>query len=133
MNAQPLRNKAGQRSAMFRIIEWMMVILVGCSLIALGQPEPVPYQYQPYILDSGMHHGRGGGETEAFPAYSEILQIKEAPWLRLKFTDANLGRDSYLMITSLKDGAWQPLNAHSLAQWRHTSAFFNGDAVQNYL
>lgn len=132
MNVSNLFQKegAGKISSFTRVFVWMLFILFGYSLVALGQPAPVPYHYQPYLLESGIHNGRGDWETEAFPAYKEIVQVKEAPWLRLKFADANLGRHSYLMLTSLKDGAWQRLNALSLAQWRHTSAFFNGDAVQ---
>ena len=65
------------------------------------------------------------------------VEISEpgAPWLRMKFDDVMLSgsiRDqdnAYLIITSHLDGAHQYLNAEHIEQWRHTSAYFNGDTV----
>ena len=41
-----------------------------------------------------------------------------------------LGQASYLTITSLADGAQQRLDARALSQWKNSSAYFNGDALE---
>src|SRR5262249_41180345 len=61
--------------------------------------------------------------------YQEVVQVPGAPWLRLHIDRADLGRGSYITITSLQDNAVQRLDAASLAQWQNWSAYFNGPAV----
>ena len=46
------------------------------------------------------------------------------------FSDANLGENSYMIITSLYDNLWQKLDAVSIRQWNFFSAFFNGSVVE---
>lgn len=56
--------------------------------------------------------------------------------MRLTFGDVRLpgllrnGTGAYLRITSLADGGMQRLDAISIHEWRHTSAYFNGSAVR---
>ena len=53
-----------------------------------------------------------------------------APWVQLHFSDdVVLTGSSVLKITSMEDGHYQILDATSIVQWRHKSAFFNGDTV----
>ncbi|RMF54641.1 MAG: hypothetical protein D6746_14160, partial [Bacteroidetes bacterium] len=63
-------------------------------------------------------------------AFRDVVRSPGAPWLRLVFGEANLGRGSYLTLTSLQDGATQRLDARAYARWQGTSAYFNGDAVE---
>lgn len=96
---------------------------------AMAQKAQIKYRTQPFTLDTGMQSGRS---TDLAPrmAYSTIVRSPGAPWIRLSFSDASLGRGSYLLLTSLQDGAHQRLNARTLAQWQNSSAYFNGDAVK---
>lgn len=92
-----------------------------------GQAEPVPYHFEPYDLDTRQ---QAGPETAVAGNFSQIISIKEAVWLRLHFSEYELGRSSYLTITSLQDGGDQRLDGRSMAQWENSSAVFNGDAVE---
>jgi len=109
----------------FRLIPFVLWMVF--PVAAFAQPAPVPFHTVPYSLSSGTHDGRG---ESAVLAWREVIQIADAPWLRLRFGETNLGSASYLLVTSLLDGSSQQLNALSLSQWYNTSAFFNGDAVE---
>jgi V8-like Glu-specific endopeptidase len=90
-------------------------------------------------VDSGVRiapaAGAGADAGQLNALYREIIRIDDAPWIRLQFGDVQLGGNiaadtgAMLRITSLHDGAAQWLDAVSIEQWRHTSAYFNGDAV----
>jgi V8-like Glu-specific endopeptidase len=79
-----------------------------------------------YEVDSGVHDGIPG---ESMVAFQEVVRVPGAPWLRVYFSDYNLGQRSHLTITSLKDGSQQRLDARTLPQWGNGSAYFNGEAV----
>lgn len=105
-----------------------LVLAVGAGALPLwAQPAPIPYHRQPYQLDSGVLKGL---QAETASLFRETVQVPGAPWLRLHFDDYDLGTQSFIMITSLADGAQQILDADSLTQWYNSSAFFNGDAVE---
>lgn len=59
-----------------------------------------------------------------------IVEVPGATWLRLYFENVSLGRESYVRITSLEDGAVQILDARKMVQWNNSSAYFNGDQVR---
>jgi hypothetical protein len=59
----------------------------------------------------------------------ELVHVPGAPWLRLGLAGTELDAGSFLRLTSLYDGAEQRLGPRQLAQWRGSSAYFNGDAV----
>lgn len=110
------------------IITGILILLL--PVLIFAQTADIPYHMVPYSLSSGVYEGDQGA-SEAFTLmYSHTVQVRDIPWLRLMFRDAHLGEKSYLVITSLKDGAFQRLNARTLAQWQFTSAYFNGDAVR---
>jgi hypothetical protein len=92
-----------------------------------GQLASIPYQRQPYHLDSGVHENRA---AQPSMAVRQVIRVPGVPWLRLRFSAHHLGAKSYLTITSLKDDSQQRLDATTIRQWRDTSAYFNGDAVQ---
>ena len=62
--------------------------------------------------------------------FNEVVRVSDAPWLQLHFGDYNLGKRSYITITSLKDGSHQRLNHKNLTKCRNSSVYFNGDAVE---
>ena len=100
------------------------------STAAYGQTAPLEYYIQTYQLESGFYNGNemvGSNHTNAF---TSVVELQDVPWLQLHFAGANLGRESYVIITSLHDGYWQKLDAASIQQWNYYSAFFNGSAVQ---
>ncbi len=98
--------------------------------ILLAQTAEIPFYYQTYELESGYFNGSNVIGVNPQNVYSVTVQIDNIPWLALRFEDANLGEGSYLIITSLKDGYWQKLNTTTLEQWKNSSAFFNGHAVE---
>ncbi len=78
---------------------------------------------------------RWGSPAQAAPARagvlaSHLVRHEGARWLRLNFDAVELAPGSVLRLTSLLDGAQQHLNATTAAQWRNTSAYFNGAAVR---
>ncbi len=97
--------------------------------ILFAQPAEIPYHFEPYKLESGFFDGSNqvGNTVEV---YSATVRIDDYPWMGLHFSKADLGRESYLIITSLKDGLWQKLDANSIEQWNNYSAFFNGNTVE---
>lgn len=50
---------------------------------------------------------------EPNPDWEQIVQSPEASWLRLRFGSYNLGRESYVLISSLIDGSRLPNHRHS--------------------
>src|SRR5437016_1296957 len=96
---------------------------------ACGQTAPLKYRTQACAVDTGLQSGEPGADTSR-TVYSTTVRVPGAPWLRLLFSDANLGRASFLTVTSLYDGAQQRLDADAFAQWKNTSAYFNGEAVE---
>ena len=99
-------------------------VLAACALMGAALPaahaeraelsaDRVPYRWQ---ADS-----RGA---------AHVVRHEGAHWLRLRFDALELAPGSVLRMTSLLDGARQHLDARTAAQWRNTSAYFNGPAVR---
>ncbi|WP_456425835.1 trypsin-like peptidase domain-containing protein [Rhodocaloribacter sp.] len=114
-------NRVAQLSA------YGLFILLWLPGLAAAQTAPAPRHIMPYALSSGVHQGQGSAPVVAF---EEVVRAAGAPWVRLSFGEARLGRGSFVTVTSLKDGATQRLDARAMAQWSNTSAYFNGDAVE---
>ncbi len=108
------------------------LMLSGLSAEAVGQEAGMQFQKMALSLDSGFVENT---TRDAAVVYSKRVVVPGASWLRVHFDRAELagtvgsGQESYLLITSELDGAYQYLNAEHLRQWRYTSAYFNGDAV----
>lgn len=90
------------------------------------QPAPIPSDVVPFPATSGFHDG----QLLTAVADSREIRIAQAPWLQLHFKAYELGAESFITITSIADRGVQTLNAKRLAQWRSSSAYFNGDAVK---
>lgn len=92
------------------------------------QMAPVPFHVEARTIQSGRHTAAGVDGTQA--AFSTLVQSLDAPWLQIQFGETELGRDSYLRLTALRDGAVQELDAETLAAWNNRSAMFNGDTIK---
>ncbi|MDP6479655.1 MAG: hypothetical protein QGI75_06385, partial [Phycisphaerales bacterium] len=62
--------------------------------------------------------------------FDDIVAVDNAAWIRLHFGATKLDRDSFIRVTSLRDGEVQELDADTLALWKSSSAYFNGNAVR---
>jgi hypothetical protein len=113
-----------------RLIKSLFILLIIISAATYGQPAEIPFHIEAYSLESGVYNGTKDLDGASENVFSGIVQIDNAPWLSLRFSEANLGEESYIIIKSLKDNLWQKLNTESLEQWKLTSAYFNGDAVE---
>jgi hypothetical protein len=89
-------------------------------------PVPIPRHVEPYAVDSGRHDGQG---TESRVSFSTAVASPNAAWLQLHFSAADLGQNSFVILTSAQDRGQQRLDARSLAAWEQQSAYFNGDRV----
>ncbi len=102
-----------------------IALSTGARLLAEHQSD-TPGRKE-YRIDSGKHKGL---TEKSRVAYRDVVVAAEASSLRLHFGDYNLGKNSFIRIASLKDGAQQHLNAKSMANYRRSSAYFNGQSVQ---
>ncbi len=108
--------------------------LTPCALLTIcipsavmGQSDSGRYRMEPYSIESGIHSAPPG---EAKVMFRHVVRVSDAQWLRLRFGDYNLGKRSYIIITSLEDGDWQRLDAGTLPQWGNATGFFRGGAVE---
>jgi V8-like Glu-specific endopeptidase len=100
----------------------LLILWLFCGMSALAQSRKQSYDLE---LTS----------QTASPAIQETIvrdtvHVPDAKWLRLQISDFNLGKASYLILTSLQDKGQQRLNAQTLMEWGKTSAYFNGEAVE---
>lgn len=116
-----------------KTIRVLICVLIGIRLFATSglqagtrKPSTNIPQVESYVLNSGIHNGRPDG---IYMAYKGQVQVPDAAWLRLYFRSDSLGAGSYILVTSLKDGAHQRITASTLAQWNKSSAYFDGNTV----
>lgn len=119
-----------RKGKLFSLVIIVLAAFICLPSASLAQKAELEQISKTYVLDSGVHRGETGLMASTQVAFSDVISVSSVSWIRLKFTEANLGRDSYITITSLEDGAQQILNSTTLAQWQNTSAYFNGDAVE---
>lgn len=107
----------------------MVVAIVQTCWIASveGQTHPISQSEIPLDLSTGQLDNPTDGELLVF---DEVVEIADAPWMRLRFERVDLEPGSYLLITSLEDGAAQTLDRVSIAQWHNRTAYFNGSALR---
>jgi hypothetical protein len=105
----------------------MIVVIADAADHAQSSPNWIPCHTQACAMESGRHDGAANETTLVF---GDIVRIPGAPWIRLHFSDCHLGRQSYLVLTSLLDGGRQTLDAEGLARSGNWSAYFNGEAVR---
>ena len=83
-------------------------------------------EFRPFDIDSGPLDNEAPAASALF---SEDLRIEGAAWIRVYFAETVLAPGSFVRIRSRLDGEVQVLDAHSMAMWGSTSAYFNGDTV----
>jgi len=121
-----VRNMKKWHSIRIRTLLASSLALFASTHVWAQSPDIPPQHLMPYSLDTGLHSGTG---TEIREVTTELIEVPGAPWLRLHFGDYYLGKDSYILLTSRKDGAQQRLDQEKLPRWNNSSAYFNGDAV----
>lgn len=109
---------------MVRLKKFIILLMVfSCVLFAEDQ---IPFSKQPIELNSGVVSASRSMDA---PVFRQIVSIPNAQWLRVHFSEYNLGQKSYVKITSLKDHGEQTLDAQQLKMWHNSSAYFNGSRV----
>jgi V8-like Glu-specific endopeptidase len=105
--------------------------------------DPAKSHQLAYPIDSGIVQNNGlnapGFDADNAVAPSVIflqeIDVQGAQWLRLQFEQVLLSGDkatnnaSYLLITSMWDGASQRLYADDVFNWNNTSAYLNGGTL----
>ena len=97
------------------------------SAALASQAVEARYATRDVAFDSGYLTSSASG-----PARLELTAVRAAgaSWLRLRFgAFTNLPVGSRLVLTGKRDGAVQYFDAVSLLDYRHGSAYFNGDQV----
>jgi Trypsin-like peptidase domain len=112
-------------------------LTMSAALPAFAQGDANPPTPWLQSKDVGVNADSGlvWADADEQVVFSTDVVVDGAPWLRLRFDEAMLAGTpgtpdgAYLRITAHLDGAVQFLDAVHVAQWRNTSAYFNGDAV----
>ena len=108
--------------------------------VGLFEDEVASYREMAAAADSGMVRIDPADVSDSLratqiPVWSQVVEIDDAEWVRLRFgqvvlaKSTELVRESYIRVTSLEDGYEQYLDAESIVEWGNTSAYFNGGAV----
>ena len=115
-------------------LHFFNIVIAFSSLIlfsnVFAQTAPLEYYIQSYQFESESYDGNGSTDTNPVEIPIGIIEMQNVPWIQLHFSDVNLGNESYIILKSLYDDKWQKLDAVSIKQWNHYSAFFNGSAVE---
>jgi len=119
-----------RRGKLYSLVVILLAVFICLPSFGWAQKAELKQISKRYVMDSGVHRGATGIMAATEVAFSDVIAVSNVSWIRLQFSEANLGRESYISITSREDGAQQILNSKTLAQWQNTSAYFNGDAVE---
>ncbi|MFI5237555.1 MAG: T9SS type A sorting domain-containing protein [Ignavibacteriales bacterium] len=114
----------------FFSISLVFFFLLVYSTDVYAQTRSLEYYIQTHQLESGMYNGSGELNSGPKNVYTGYVELHEVPWIQLHFSNVNLGKESYIIIKSLKDNLWQKLDAVSINQWNNYSAFFNDGAIE---
>src|ERR1051325_3767470 len=127
MKINPIpRSAAAQTGFLAPAIAALFTVTLARSVCA--QVIPANYETQPFTLQTGVHTNQTGEEVIA---YATAIQAVNAPSkFRVHFSEFNLGKRSYLALTSVRDWGRQKLDTKSMGYWQNTSAIFNGDQVR---
>lgn len=79
-----------------------------------------------HLTDSGLIDN---ATADPLLLFSDQVTLDGAAWLRLYFSDVQLGPGSFIRVIGLADGEVQELDADGAAMWGRTSAYLNGDRV----
>jgi len=123
-------NTWGQ-AARFASIAGLCVAFGAATAPALAQsPDPLRQYEVPVGIDSGPLALPGLPGQGAEVLYTATVSAPGAAWTRVAFGEVELAPGTVVRITSLEDNHDQELDATELAQWRNTTAYFNGDTLR---
>lgn len=105
----------------------IILFIIVVSNFLYTQINTIEFQKIPFEINSGVHNGNNMSTENV---YSEIIDLGDVAWMRLKFSSASLGQNSYIKITSLRDSYYQKFDAISIQQWEYISGYFNGGLVR---
>lgn len=81
-----------------------------------------------YPLATGTHGNKSSSERLV---YTNLITAAGDPSkIRVHFNAFELGKGSYITLTSLRDGGRQKLDTTTMGYWQNTSAIFNGHQVR---
>ncbi len=103
----------------------LAALLVRTSVLMAN--APVPMALEAYHLDLGTHDNTGDRFIVVPPV---VVTRPGVHWMRVHFSEVELGAASYVVLSSVLDGQEQILDAPTLAAWSYGSAAFHGDSVQ---
>ncbi len=103
---------------------WGAVAAVLIPATAFAQPSGPRFHWEPIAVDS-----RTAEEEEGSSGFATPIIVPGAAWLRVHFSEYNLGSRSYITTTSMLDGGMQRLDSRTMPQWRNRTCYFNGDFV----
>jgi len=126
--ARTTSDRIERRSGTSLVRPVMAIIALALPTITAAQstpdrPLPMP---EPYTLDSGP---RTNPTSQSAVVWQDVVHLPDTTSLRLFFGETRLPKDSAVRLTSTRDGETQVLDARELAQWQHSSAYFNGDTI----
>ena len=101
------------------------IVLFGATAASAGRSE-ITFESKAYRVGSGVHNGT---TSEVRVAYTHLIDSFGAAWMRVRFGDYELGKNSYVVLQSTVDDEWQRFDARTLPEWQSHSGIFNGDAV----
>src|SRR5216117_1429797 len=99
------------------------LIVLGLSMVlvsqALGEKNKIPQKLYSLVIESGERANMSSSEALVF---SRDISPGVVSWVRLFLGSAQLEGESYLRITSLKDGETQILNQKTVREWQNSTA-----------
>jgi hypothetical protein len=112
----------------------MLALAGACSVSTAGVTPRIRAPFEPEFrnvatnFDSGRFSNFAPHEAIVF---QRVFSAPTAAWTRLLFDPqgTNLGKASYVRITSLRDFDVQHLNPEMMHEWNYATGFFNGGSV----
>ena len=110
---------------------WVLAAVMASSWASPATGEAGPPQVPLGLSAQALvQHADSGAPGRAEPAWNTVVGDPSAGWVRVFFgSETRLPPGARIRLTSLQDGAQQNLSAETLAQWRNSSAYFNGPEV----
>jgi len=107
-------------------------VLLVWNPTVFGRDRTRPFKLVPRsaVVESGVFDGTGTADGTHEPVFTEMISAEDTPWMRVHFSDYDLGTGSFIILTSLFDGDWQRLDSTTLPIWSDTSGVFNGADVE---
>jgi hypothetical protein len=124
--ARAFRRTAADRGSFFRCL--LMALAIGLFPTTEARAQDVPAShYELYDLFSGVHLAQSDSTTGI--AFEATVKAPGATWMRLLFSEIELGRASHISVYSVLDGDFIILDADAMRDYGNSSCFLNGDTL----